>query len=255
MAAVKKTKKTTTSKAKAKAKAKSKVKAATSKTTTNKSKTSKSKTSKTASKSAPKKTTKTVAKKSTIKKSKTTTKVSTSKGVDFIADVIKQAAKAQKAAQTQIKTLAKQLTALDKEQAQLTKKQHTAKGKAWQTIEGKVTKLKTQSAVVRTALLNAENGEDKIATLAEYAAQLNSRATPSSYLPTTYATPSKPTLVKTDASPLTSKAAKNNKPQQDDFLDEDDYPDEEDLDLEDDNEEIGFVFGDDDELQDDEMMR
>ena len=222
MAAAKSTKKPTTTTTKAKSKVKS-AKATTKKTTT-KAKTKTKKTTSPATKAKPKtksKTTTTAKKSSKTKKSKTSSKKSST--TSFFTDVIKQATKAQKTAQTQTKALIKQLNALDKQQSQLITKQSTAKGKTWQSLDTKVVKLKTEITSVRTALLASQNTADKIATFIDWTTNLNAKPSTGAAIYSPAQTPSKPSLVK--SSPYSStKAAvppkREVKPYQDDFEDE-----------------------------------
>lgn len=243
MAAAKSTKKSATT-SKTKVKAKTKV----TKTTATKP---------TPKKSSPKKSS--VKSKATVKskasvKSKTN-KTTKNKSVDFITDVLKQAAKAQKVAQTQTKKLAKELSTLEKQQSQWVKKQTTAKGRTWQSIETKISKLKTQITAARTSWVSSENNQNKIVSLIQWVNQLNSSSTPKSYTPATTTSrispsSSRPTLVQQQPkyAPKNTTTTSKSKPQPT-IVDEDDYPENEELELEDD--EIGFVFGDEDE--EDEM--
>lgn len=121
-------------------------------------------------------------------KKTTTTKTKTTKTKSninaFLANVAKQATKAQKDAQTEIKVWIKKLNTQDKELSQLTKKMSVAQGTARASLSKKVDKLQSEMSATRTGLLTAENTTDKIATLVEWVKQLDGTPVAVTYKPT-----------------------------------------------------------------------
>jgi hypothetical protein len=223
MAATKSTKKAKATKTKTTAKKK---------TVANKTKAKKTKKTKPVKKSSVKKTTakKSVAKKTTAKKTKKTKKTAKNKNttknvVDtFFADIVKQANKVQKVAQSQTKTWIKQLNSQDKQLGQLNKKLSTASSKARTGLVTKVNKLQDQMSTTRNNLLASENAADKLATFSEWTTQLNSQVGATVYLQTTTST-SRPQLVK--------------------------HNDYEEIEQDD----MNFIFGDDDDLDLDKQKK
>lgn len=228
MAATKSTKKAKSSSSKKKAVAK--------KTTAKKTTAKKTKKNKSAKKSsvkkvgvtkkvsaAKKKVSKSKAKKTSSKKLKTNAAKSVVSS--FLADVVKQAHKTHKAAQAQTKTWIKNLNSQDKQLSQLHKKHAASKGKSRSTLETKINKLQDDMSTTRTCLLNCENDADKIVTFIEWTTQLHSKPAIASYLQTQ--STSRPTLVKPN------------------YSGQEEYPEE----IEEDDD-MNFVFGDDDEDMD-----
>jgi len=201
MAATKSTKKTKTTKA---VKTTSKVKATSKKTTAAKKAPVATKAKKTKKTAKPAKKATAVKKTSAVKtrKTKGTKKTASKKNLasSFFSDVVKQAGKAQKAAQSQTKAFIKELNSQDKQLSQLSKKLIKAKGKTKQTLDTKITKLQGQMSTTRSELLASENTADKIATLIEWTSQLNSKPSVTAFMKTSsHSTTSKPTLVKSSA--------------------------------------------------------
>lgn len=180
-----------------------------------------------------------VAKAAKAKTTKTTTKNKATKAkktknvvVNFLGDINKQATKVQKQAQVETKVWIKKLNTQDKQLSQLTKKADKAKGKSRAGADKKIEKLQNEMSDTRTGLLNAENSLDKIATLIEYVNQLSNKQSVASYLPKPT---SKPTLVKNSTS--SKKTAPVAQPfEEEDYLEESDNDDE-----------MNFLFGEDDD--------
>ncbi len=175
--------------------------------------------------------------KSTVKKTATkrkSTKVKTGKNTvaTFLAGIVKQATKVQKQAQTETKAWIKSLNTQDKQLSQLTKKANKATPKGKSSIEKKINKLQSEMSVTRTGLLNAENATDKVATLIEWVSQLNAKPAVTAFLrPST----SKPSLVKNSAATNSKKGSPAPTP-----YEEEDY-------LEENDQEMNFMFGEDDD--------
>jgi len=202
MAATKSTKKTKTVKA---------VKTTSKKTTTAKKAPVATKAKKTKETAKPAKKASAVKKTSAVKTRKTKgPKKTTSKknlASSFFADVVKQATKAQKTAQSQTKAFIKELNGQDKQLSQLSKKLVKAKGKTAQALDTKIAKLQNQMSTTRSELLASENTADKIATLIEWTNQLSSKPSITTFMQTSsHVTTSRPTLVKSGKSKPSSEA-------------------------------------------------